>query len=101
MFLLPSIVFGVLFALLLGGRPSLVLELELRRVWAVPAALALQAIFITPLVDHLHGPLESAIHVLSYALLIVFATANFRVLALLPLLLGIVLNALAIATNGG
>jgi hypothetical protein len=100
-FLLPSLLIGVVFALLLGGRPSRLLELDLRRRWAVPAALTLQALFLLPLGDRIPAVLDTPLHIASYGFLLLFAAANVRHLCLLPLLLGMALNALAIVANGG
>src|SRR5918996_1367907 len=101
MFLLPSIVVGIGFALLLGGRPSRILELELHRGWAVLAALGLQIALFGPWPDGIPFEFEKVLHLGSYALLVVFAAANVRHRALLPLLAGMALNAIAIAANGG
>jgi hypothetical protein len=98
MFLLPGIVLGVLFALVLGGRTSRLLEVEFRQGWSVFAAFALQALLFLELAGR---PLETPIHLVSYALLFVFALANGRNLALLPLSLGMALNSVAITANGG
>ena len=45
--------------------------------------------------------LVTPIHLASYALLFVFAFANVKNLAILPLLLGMALNCIAIVANGG
>jgi hypothetical protein len=101
MFLLPAIVVGVAFALALGGRPSRLLDVELRHSWAVVAAFTLQLVLFPPITLGLPNPVVDALHVASYALLVLFGVANVRNLALLPLFVGMSLNALAIAVNGG
>lgn len=101
MFILPSIVLGVLVALLLGGRPSRLAEVELRRTWAVWVSIGTQVILFSPLAEGLPEGLADPAHLATYALLIVFAAANVQVLALAPLLLGMALNAAAIFANGG
>ena len=98
MFLLPSIVLGVLFALIMGGRLSRLLEIDFRHSWSVFAALALQLLLFLRLVEQ---PLETPVHLGSYALLFLFAFANGRNLALLPLSIGMALNSAAIVANGG
>jgi hypothetical protein len=100
-FLLPSILAGVVLAAVLGGRPSRVLELRFRRPWTVVVALALQAMLLTPLQTVLSAGLVSAVHVASYGFLLAFAAANVRRLVLLPLFLGLFANALVILANGG
>src|SRR4051794_11083173 len=100
MFLLPSIVVGFLFALLLGGNLSRVIEVKLRAAWTVVAALAIQVGLFSGLPSP--PPLaESALHIGSYGLLLVFAVLNLRVVALLPLMTGMFLNGFVIAVNGG
>lgn len=101
MFLLPSIALGVLFAVLLGGRPSRVVEVELRRQWAVFLALGIQLFLFSSYADAVPEGLNAPLHLASYACLVVFASANLRMLALLPLLLGMASNAAAILANGG
>jgi hypothetical protein len=101
MFLLPSILLGVVFALLLGGRPSRVLDVEFRGRWLVPGALAIQAALFSPLAARIPAEFESPAHLGSYALLFLFGALNIRILPLLPLLVGMTMNAVAIYANGG
>src|SRR5919201_4368471 len=101
MFLLPSIFLGLTFALLLGGRPSRVLDVEFRGRWLVPGALAIQLALFSPLSEHVPPEFESPIHLGSYALLFLFGAVNIRIWALLPLMLGMAANAVTIYANGG
>lgn len=98
MFLLPSILLGVLFALILGGRLSRLLDIEFRFSWTVFASLGVQALLFFSIASE---PLQTPLHLASYALLFVFAFANARNLSLLPLSLGMALNSAAIMANGG
>jgi Na+/melibiose symporter-like transporter len=100
-FLLPSLLLGVVFALLLGGRPSRLLEVEIRRRWAVWLALAVQISLFAPSGVYVPPVVQSAIHLASYGFLFLFALANLRLLALMPVLAGMALNAVAIALNDG
>jgi MFS family permease len=100
-FLLPSLLLGVVFALLLGGKPSRLLAIELRQSWTVWMAIALQGVMFTPLAEEIPPEFITPLHLGSYGLLVVFAVANARVLSLVPLLAGMVLNAIVIAANGG
>lgn len=101
MFLVPSLLLGVLFAILLGGRPSRLLEVDIRRRWAVWLALGTQILLFAPVDLRLTPEAETAVHLASYALLFVFALANLRLLALLPVLAGMALNAVTILLNDG
>ena len=101
MFLLPSIVLGIAFALLLGGKPSRILRLEFRHGWAVFLALGLQMILFTGARDVIPERMLEPFHFGTYLLLFFFAFMNFRQLVLLPLSLGMALNAIAIFSNGG
>ena len=101
MFLLPSIILGVAFALLLGGKPSRILDIEFRYGWTVFAALGLQVVLFSGARDLIPEPLLEPLHLGTYVLLFWFAFANFRNLILLPLFLGMALNAIAILSNGG
>jgi Family of unknown function (DUF5317)/Major Facilitator Superfamily len=98
MFLLPSIALGVCFALVLGGRLSRLLDVELRHAWLVFSALGLQLLLFFEVAV---GSFETPVHLGSYALLFGFAFANARNLALLPLSLGMALNSIAIVANDG
>ncbi len=101
MFLLPSLVFGLVFAVVLGGKPARALAVRFRLPWAVVLALGLQAFLFSRLAAGVDDPLRNILHVASYGLLIAFAAANLRIRAFVPVLLGICLNALVIAANGG
>ncbi|HSJ95151.1 MAG TPA: MFS transporter, partial [Gaiellaceae bacterium] len=101
MFLLPSIFLGIAFALLLGGKPSRLLSVEFRHGWTVFAALGLQVVLFSGARDLFPPALHEPLHLSTYALLFTFAFVNVRHLALLPLFLGMALNAIAITANGG
>lgn len=101
MFLLPSLLLGLVFALLLGGKPSRILDVRFRLSWTVVLALAVQVVLFTRLGEAVPGPLQRPLHLSTYALLILFALANLRLRPLIPVLLGMVSNAVAIAANGG
>jgi hypothetical protein len=101
MFLLPSLVLGVVFAMLLGGRPSRLAEVRFRLAWTVPVALLLQLIIFGQLGDGIDQVWIERLHVASYVLLLAFAAANFRLKVLVPVLLGLMANATAIIANHG
>ncbi|TML25327.1 MAG: MFS transporter [Actinobacteria bacterium] len=101
MFLLPSILLGLVFAVVLGGRPSRILDVPFRRPSLVVAALLLQVVLYSRLGAHWPDATHSTVHLASYVLLIVFAAANVRLRTFAPVLLGMVLNTVAIAANEG
>ena len=101
MFLLPSVALGLLLALVLGGNPSRLAEVRFRLSGAVAASLLIQIVLFSELGRGIDRPVRSALHLASYGLLAAFALANLRVRALLPVFLGMTLNGLAIAANGG
>ncbi|MGI8605943.1 MAG: MFS transporter [Gaiellaceae bacterium] len=102
MFLLPSILLGILFALLVGGRPGRLLELELRHAWCVPTALGLQlALVWSSFGSSVPGEVGTVVHISSYGFLVFFAAANAGTKVLLPLFAGMAANAVAIVANGG
>jgi hypothetical protein len=100
-FLLPSIGLGIAFALLLGGKPSRLLHFEVRWGWAVFLALGTQFVLFSSARDLVPGALIVWLHLVTYALLFAFAFANARHIVLLPLFVGMALNAIAIVSNGG
>lgn len=101
MFLLPSLFLGLVFALLLGGELSRLLEVRFRLAWTIPVALVMQLALFSPLGDSVEDPARGIVHVGTYAVLLVFVAANLRLRTLIPVLLGIALNATAIMANGG
>jgi len=101
MFLLPSLVLGVVFSMLLGGRPGRLVEVRFRLTWTVPVALVLQLIIFGQIGEGLDQVSVERLHVASYLLLVSFAAANFRLKVLVPVLLGLMANATAIIANHG
>lgn len=101
MFLLPTIVVGLVVARVLGGRLSRLLEVRIRAPFLVVAALSDQIVLFTHLGAAIPATPAKALHVASYLLLFAFAILNRRLRALLPLLVGMLLNATAILANGG
>jgi hypothetical protein len=101
MFLLPSLLLGVVFAVLLGGRPSRLAHVSFRLAWTVPVALVIQIVIFSHLGDGLEPRTVEELHIASYVILLGFAAANLRVRALVPVLLGLAANAVAILANHG
>jgi Family of unknown function (DUF5317)/Major Facilitator Superfamily/Transketolase, C-terminal domain len=101
MFLLPSLLLGLVFAVLLGGRPSRLVDVSFRLAWTVPVALAIQIVIFSRLGDGLEPRTIEELHVASYVILLGFAAANLRVRVLVPVLLGLAANATAILANHG
>lgn len=101
MFLLPSLLLGLVFAVLLGGRPSRLAHVSFRLAWTVPVALAIQIVIFSRLGDGLDSRTVERLHIASYVILLGFAAANLRVRALIPVLLGLAANATAILANHG
>lgn len=101
MFLLPSLLLGIGLAITLGGRPGRLAAVKFRLSWVVFIALAIQVVIFSRLGDNIPHDRVRWLHLASYGLLLAFAAANFRIKALLPLLGGVLLNAIAIGANGG
>lgn len=83
-----------------GGRLSALVEIELRAIWAILAAIGLQVVIITLAPGGSHA-LHSAGHVATYALAAWFVWANRRIPGILIVALGGALNLVAISANGG
>jgi len=102
MLYLIAILIGLAIGFLRGGRLSHLTQLRLRWLWLVLVALVIQLLIFplfseSPLLPYATAPL----HLLSYAVLIVWLSMNLRVLAMIALLLGATSNLVAIAANGG
>jgi MFS family permease len=100
-FLLPSLAIGLALAVVLGGKPSRLVEVRFRLAPLVLGAFGVQLLLFTRLGPELDPLVADVLHIGSYVLLLVFAASNLRIRALIPVLLGVGLNALAIIANKG
>jgi hypothetical protein len=82
------------------GRLTALADLKLRRPWLALAGIGVQVLIISVVPA---GPahLHEGVHMLSYALLGAFAWANRAIPGVKVILLGGLLNFVAIAANGG
>ncbi|HWD47134.1 MAG TPA: DUF5317 domain-containing protein [Actinomycetota bacterium] len=99
MFLIAVVVLAVLTVPLAGGRLGALVELRLRRVWAIFLGLGLEVAAID--LPGLSDRMRAAIMVAAYPVLAVFLVANWRLPGMPVVALGGALNLLAIAVNGG
>ncbi|MFB6286788.1 MAG: DUF5317 domain-containing protein [Candidatus Bipolaricaulia bacterium] len=103
MLLLWAVPIGLLIGYLRGGRLASLGQIQFRATWLVFLALVLQ-VLIFPL-PGLDGPIlasgTSTIHLASYAVLVLFALANWREWGIVVMGGGMALNAIVIALNGG
>jgi hypothetical protein len=97
-----ALLIGLVAGRLSGGRFAHLGRLHLRWLWLVAVALVIQ-LLIFPLVSG--KPLlpygTAALHLTSYALLIVWMAMNVHVVPIRGLLLGAACNIAAVAANGG
>lgn len=100
--LLWAVAIGVVSGFLCRGSLANLGQLKLRCLWLILAALLLQ-VLIFPLGSS--GPLLSVgtawFHIVSYVFLIVFVVFNRRYPEILVMGVGLVLNLVVIAANGG
>jgi hypothetical protein len=82
------------------GRLTALADLKLRRPWLALAGIGSQVVIISLLPSGLGG-LHEAIHMLSYALLGAFAWSNRRIPGVPVIMLGGLLNFIAIVANDG
>ena len=99
MFLVALVLVSALAVPLAGGRLGALVELPLRRVWAIYAALGLAVLGVG--VPGLPDGLRSLLLVAAYPVGAVFLAANRRVPGMALTALGAALNLLAITANGG
>ena len=99
MFLVALVVLSALAVPLAGGRLGALVELRLRRVWAVYAALGLAVLGIG--LPGLPDWLRSLLLIAAYPVGAVFLVANRRVPGMWLVALGAALNLLVIVANGG
>jgi uncharacterized protein DUF5317 len=99
-------ILGIVFLICLAsvplarGRLTALGELKLRRPWLALAGIGVQILIISVLPSGTAG-VHEAIHMLSYALLGAFAWSNRRIPGVPLIMLGGLLNFIAIAANGG
>jgi hypothetical protein len=98
-FLVALVLVSALAVPLAGGRLGALVELPLRRVWAIYAALGLAVLGVG--VSGLPDGLRSLLLVAAYPVGAVFLAANRRVPGMALTALGAALNLLAITANGG
>jgi hypothetical protein len=102
MFMLYSVVIGVIVGLLLGGRPGRLAELRLEWVWVAVAAMMVQTVLFTPGVWEAVGELVPPIYVASTGVVLLVILRNLRrAWALALVALGTASNLAAILANGG
>jgi len=99
MFLVALVALSALAVPLAGGRLGALVELHLRRVWAIYAALGLAVLGVG--LPGLPDGLRSLLLVAAYPVGAVFLLANRRVPGMALVALGAALNLLAITANGG
>jgi hypothetical protein len=98
-FLVALVLVSALAVPLAGGRLGALVELPLRHVWAIYAALGLAVLGVG--VPGLPDGLRSLLLVAAYPVGAVFLAANRRIPGMALIALGAVLNLLAITANGG
>jgi hypothetical protein len=98
-FLVAVVALAAVAVPLAGGRLGALVEVRLRHVWAIFAALGLQVVALE--LPWLSEGLRSALMVASYPVGALFLAANWRVPGMPLVALGGALNLLAIAVNGG
>ena len=102
MLYLIAILIGLVIGLVRGGRPSHLAQLRLRWLWLVFLALVIQLLIFPLFSESALLPYGTApLHLLSYAILMVWLAMNLRVLPMGVLLLGATCNLITIASNGG
>ncbi|MCX6095177.1 MAG: DUF5317 domain-containing protein [Candidatus Bipolaricaulota bacterium] len=102
MFLIVAVILGVIIGYLSGGRLSRLALLKLKFLWLVLVALLIQFLIFPLFTDRPILPYGTApLHLLSYALVFLFLAMNFRILPLLAVGIGALLNLLVICVNGG
>jgi hypothetical protein len=101
MFILYSIVIGLVVGFLLGGRTAGLGDLRIRWPWAIAGGLVTQLLlFSTPLTERV-GALGPVIYVASTAFVLVAIVVNRKIAGMSVVALGAMSNLVAIIANGG
>jgi hypothetical protein len=101
--LIWPVIFGLVLALVLGGRLSKIAELRLRAVWVFYVALALQFAAFPLHWMPWRTPEEAGkiMWLVSYGVLSIAMLPNLRIPGIAVVAVGMVSNIAAIAANGG
>ena len=99
MFLVAVVVLAALAVPLAGGRLGALVEVRLRHVWAIFAALGLEVAAME--LPGLSEGLRAALMLVAYPVGAVFLAANWRLPGMPLVALGAALNLLAIGVNAG
>ncbi|HSK53441.1 MAG TPA: DUF5317 domain-containing protein [Clostridia bacterium] len=101
MFILYSVVFGVLLGFALGGRLANLASIEFRWPWLAIAGFAVQVALFSPSVGDSVGAAGPPIYVASTGAVLVAVLRNVRVPGLALVAVGAASNLAAIVANGG
>lgn len=102
MIFLYAVALGIVLGYVSGGRLSRLLGLELRALWLVLGALAIQLLIYPFFTDEPVIPYgTTALHGVSYALVFLWLVWNFRARPLWAVGAGAVLNLLTLLVNRG
>ena len=91
---------AVVLVPLAGGRLMALAELRFARAWALTAALGIQVLIVSVIPGRLEG-IHAPIHLATYLLAAWFLVGNLRVPGMWLIASGGLMNAVAIAANGG
>jgi len=98
---LTALVIGATVGYLSGGRLRNLEHLALVKPWLVLASLGLQVVAFSPVGETLGQPATVALHFVSYGLLVWFVVLNRSRLGVVIAGVGLGLNLVVIAANGG
>ena len=101
MFILYSIVIGLVVGFALGGRASGLTELTFRLRWAVTAGIVIQLLLFSTPLTRVVGALGPVIYVGSTALVLAAILVNRRITGMSVIALGAISNLSAIVANRG
>jgi hypothetical protein len=102
MFILTLALLSLVIALLRGGRPMRLAQVPLRHAYLVVLGLGVQVVIFSSWWSRLGGePWIPSLYILSMLILAVWFVLNLRLPGMTVIGLGLLLNLVAIAANGG
>jgi len=101
MFILYSVVIGLIVGAIAGGRPGGLARIEFRWAPAILAGLLTQVVLFTDAVAERVGDLGPAIYVASTLLVVAAVLRNVRITGMPVVAVGAASNVAAIVANGG
>jgi hypothetical protein len=102
MFVLYVVILSIIVSYLFKGRLKYILKRPMKHIWLAASGLLIQVIIFNELfASRFNDTTTIILHGISYLLVILFVFINRKIPGIIPIGLGVLLNATVIFLNGG